>query len=92
MAKKKKKSFEKTSQEDRIIKANAARAVLEDPVIQEAFETLEEYYTESWVNSEIDDNIARERVFLKLRALDDLKKELTSMITSGKDNILARNG
>ena len=44
------------------------------------------------INSEIDDNIARERVFLKLRALDDLKKELTSMITSGKDNILARNG
>ena len=92
MAKKKKKSFEKTSQEDRIIKANAARAVLEDPVIQEAFENLEEHYNDSWTNSDLDDSISRERIFLKLRALDDLKKELTMMITSGKDNILARNG
>ena len=92
MAKKKKKSFEKTSQEDRIIKANAARSVLEDPVIQEAFDNLEDLYNEAWVNSNIEDSISRERIFLSLRALSDLKRELESMINSGDENLIARNG
>ena len=92
MPKKKKKPLERTSQEDRIIKANAASAVLNDPVIQEAFENLEEHYNDSWTNADLDDSVSRERIFLKLRALNELKKELTMMITSGQDNILARNG
>ena len=90
--KKKKGSLERATVEERILKANAARSVLEDPVIQEAFENLEEHYNEKWVNSEVDDSITRERVFLSLRALSDLKTELESMINSGDENLIARNG
>ena len=90
--KKKKGSLERATVEERILKANAARSVLEDPVIQEAFENLEEHYNEKWVNSEVEDSITRERVFLSLRALSDLKTELESMINSGDVNLIARNG
>ena len=93
MAKKKKKSsLERATVEERVIKANAARSVLEDPVIQEAFDNLEDLYNEAWVNSNIEDSISRERIFLSLRALSDLKKELESMINSGDENLIARNG
>ena len=93
MAKKKKKSsLARTTVEERVIKGNAARSVLEDPVIQEAFENLEEHYNEKWINSEVEDSITRERVFLSLRALSDLKTELQSMVNSGDENLIARNG
>jgi hypothetical protein len=92
MAKKKKKNFVRTSQEDRIIKSNAANLILNEPVFQEALENLEEHYNDSWTNSDLEDSVSREIIFLKLRALNELKKELTMMITSGQENILARNG
>jgi len=90
--KKKKNSLERATVEERVLKANAARFVLEDPVIQEAFDNLEDLYNEQWVNSDIEDSISRERIFLSLRALSDLKKELESMINSGDENLIARNG
>jgi len=89
---KKKSSLQRATVEERILKANAARSVLEDPVIQEAFENLEDHYHEQWVNSDIEDSITRERLFLSLRALSDLKTELESMINSGDENLIARNG
>mgnify|MGYP003139217235 CR=1 FL=1 len=92
MPKKKKSSLQRATVEERVIKANAAKHVLEDPVIQEAFDNLEEHYNERWVNSDLEDSITRERVFLSLRALSDLKDELTSMINSGDENLIARNG
>ena len=93
MAKKKKKSsLERATVEERVLKANAARFVLEDPVIQEAFDNLEDLYNEAWVNSNIEDSISRERIFLSLRALSDFKRELESMINSGDENLIARNG
>ena len=92
MAKKKKKNFVRTSQEDRIIKSNAANLILNEPVFQEALENLEEHYNDSWTNSDLEDSVSREIILLKLRALNELKKELTMMITSGQENILARNG
>ena len=93
MGKRKKKgSFERATVEERVLKANAARSVLEDPVIQEAFENLEDHYNEAWVNSGLEDSVARERIFLSLRALSDLKNELSSMINSGDENLIARNG
>lgn len=90
--KKKKSSLTRTTVEERVIKGNAARSVLEDPVIQEAFDNLEEHYNEEWINSEVEDSITRERVFLSLRALSDLKTELQSMVNSGDENLIARNG
>ena len=90
--KKKKNSLERATVEERVLKAGAARFVLEDPVIQEAFDNLEDLYNEAWVNSNIEDSISRERIFLSLRALSDLKKELESMINSGDENLIARNG
>ncbi len=90
--KKKKSSLARTTVEERVIKGNAARSVLEDPVIQEAFDNLEEHYNEKWINSEVEDSITRERVFLSLRALSDLKTELQSMVNSGDENLIARNG
>jgi len=90
--KKKKSSLARTTVEERVIKGNAARSVLEDPAIQEAFDNLEEHYNEKWINSEVEDSITRERVFLSLRALSDLKTELQSMVNSGDENLIARNG
>ena len=42
--KKKKGSLERATVEERVLKASAAKSVLENPVIQEAFENLEEHY------------------------------------------------
>jgi len=90
--KKKKGSLERATVEERVLKASAAKFVLENPVIQEAFDNLEEHYNEKWVNSEMEDSVTRERVFLSLRALSDLKSELESMINSGDESLIARNG
>ena len=77
--KKKKGSLERATVEERVLKASAAKSVRENPVIQEAFENLEEHYNEKWV-------------FLSLRALSDLHSELESMINSGDESLIARNG
>ena len=84
--KKKKGSLERATVEERVLKASAAKSVLENPIIQEAFENLEEHYNEKWVNSEIEDSVT------SLRALSDLPSELESMINSGDERLIARNG
>jgi len=75
---------ERTPKEKRISKGNAAEKLLFDPIIQEAFEKLENKYNSAWVSSGLEDNQKRETLYLSLRALGEFKLELESMINSGK--------
>lgn len=88
MNKKKGISTPKTTEET-IQQGNAATAVLNSPVFQEAFEILEERYISNWISSQLDDKDHRETQFLSLRVLSEVRLELESKINGGK--IAARN-
>ena len=74
----------RTPREERVRKGNAAERLFNDPVIQEAFEKLENKYNGAWVSSGLEDSQKRETLYLSLRALSEFKLELESMMNSGK--------
>ena len=78
----------RTPKEKRLKKGADAERLLNDPIIHEIFETLGSRYNNAWVSSGLDDTQKRETMFLALRALEEFKLELESMILGGK---LAQN-
>ena len=82
--KKKKGISEPKTTEEQIQQGNAAAAVINSPVFQEAFEILEGRYISNWISSSIDDKDKREVQFMSLRVLSEVRLELESMINSGK--------
>ena len=74
--------------EKRLKKGADAERLLNDPIIHEIFETLGSRYNNAWVSSGLDDTQKRETMFLALRALEEFKLELESLILGGK---LAQN-
>lgn len=61
-----------------------ARLILDDPLVQEAFASLETMYIDDWKTSTVDDEVKRDRAYMSLRALNDLKSALQSFVDTGK--------
>ena len=74
----------RTPKEKRVKKGADAERLLNDPIIHEIFETLGSRYNNAWVSSGLDDTQKRETMFLALRALEEFKLELESLILGGK--------
>ena len=73
-----------TPKDKRLKKGADAERLLNDPIIQEIFETLGSRYNNAWVSSGLEDTQKRETMFLALRALGEFKLELESLILGGK--------
>lgn len=64
-------------------KADRARALLEDPVLTEAFDKLRLQYLQAIEDSAPTDSDQREKLFIAMRTLPAVKKHLESMLFNG---------
>jgi hypothetical protein len=64
--------------------ARRANDVLMDPVLVEAFNELEARYTSEWKTSKVDEGIKRERAYIAVQMLDDLKTQLQIYVDQGR--------
>ena len=65
-------------------RAAKVEALLSDPLITEAFETLEQEFVTAWKQSAIADQAARENIYQLLQALEALKGHFVKVLEDGK--------
>ncbi len=65
-------------------RARRAQSLLNDPLIVEAFETLEKDLLDSWKHSGTSDKETRESLWLAMRLLDRLHIHLQSILETGQ--------
>ena len=70
--------------EQAIRRAREAEALLENPLLQEAFEKLEGAYTQAFLNTNYDDAEGRERCFRMTHAVQQVRSQLQEVVTNGK--------
>tara|TARA_R100000995_G_scaffold48357_1_gene23152 strand:+ start:6460 stop:6720 length:261 start_codon:yes stop_codon:yes gene_type:complete len=61
-----------------------AQAILKDPLVVEALETLEQQYIDAWKTSPNRDEEGRERIYLLMKSLEVFKGHLISVVETGK--------
>lgn len=61
-----------------------AEALLRDPLITEAFQTLETEFVTAWKQSAISDQAARENVYQLLQALEAFKGHFSKVLEDGR--------
>ena len=70
---------------DEIIRrAERARAILDDPLVKDAFAQLEQDCLSKWRHSRDEDSAGRERLYQSLRLIDQLRQDFTSLVLSGR--------
>jgi hypothetical protein len=69
-------------------RSERAQALLDDPLLVDAFAALEAKWLSAWRNSPSRDSDGREKIWLHLKALEELKGQLESVLTDG---IVARD-
>ena len=65
-------------------RARRAQSLLNDPLIKEAFETLEKDLLATWKQSGTGDKETRESLWLAMRLLDRLRIHLQSILETGQ--------
>jgi hypothetical protein len=80
----KKKGVTPQTVEDVVAQANEAETLLQSPVFVESCELLEDKFINEWISSGVGDEMKRERCYMSLRVLSEIKLEIESMINSGK--------
>ena len=65
-------------------RARRAQSLLNDPLIIEAFETLEKDLLDTWKQSGTGDKETRESLWLAMRLLDRLRIHLQSILETGQ--------
>jgi hypothetical protein len=73
---------ETTLQQD-ITRAHRAKALVEDPLIAEAFTALEKSYIEFWRVTRPADVVTREKLFLAINVLGKVQDHLKHVIANG---------
>jgi hypothetical protein len=61
-----------------------AKQLLENPMLRAAFVVLENEYLAAWRGSDHGDAAKRETAFFRLRALDEMKRDLSAVVSGGK--------
>ena len=61
-----------------------AKRLLNDPMYNEAFDTLGESIFNTWANTSVNDVESREQCWLSLRLLERLRLHLTSIVETGE--------
>jgi hypothetical protein len=67
-----------------ITNGERARALLEDAVLWDAFDTLKNKYTDAWRTSAPEQSADRERVYYALQGLEMVKRALRVILDNGK--------
>jgi len=61
-----------------------ANELVMDPILQQAFAELEQKYTMEWKTSKVDEPTKRERAYVAVQMLDDLKTQLQIYVDQGR--------
>ena len=61
-----------------------AKRLLDNPLLKEAFATLEQEYTQAWKQTKASDEVAREKLWMALNQLSKVQTQLHSVIQTGK--------
>ncbi len=67
-----------------IARGERAQQLLNDPLLVEAFETIEKELHDQWQNSPARDAEGREKLFLTLKCLHKMHGHLVNVLESGK--------
>jgi len=65
-------------------RASRVEALLQNPLINEAFEELEKGFVDAWKGSAIADSQNREHIYQLLQALEALKGHFEKVLQDGK--------
>lgn len=68
----------------RVAAADRARAYIDDPLLVGAFEALDARYLLAWRNSPADQPEMRERLWLYLQAIAEVRAELNTALEDGE--------
>jgi len=69
--------------EEESIRADRAKEILENPLVIEAFETIERELTKALMNSPARDAEGREKLYLMNQLLGRVKKHFASVVNNG---------
>lgn len=72
------------SPEQQASRGDAAERLLKDELLNEAFNVLEQEYTNLWKQTKPSDEAAREKLWLSLRQLEMVRAQLHSVVQTGK--------
>jgi len=70
--------------ESEIERGNEAAQLLRNDMFKEAFETLSAYYVEALLNTDLDDDQGRERLYLSVHVLRDIHAHIESVMRTGQ--------
>lgn len=65
-------------------RARNAKALVDSPLLKEAFETLEQAYIEAWKRTQATDMISREKLFLAVNQVSKVRDHLIAVISKGQ--------
>ena len=65
-------------------RAAHAERLLKDPLLQGAFEKLNDEFLRTWRQTDVNDTQARERIYNLCTALDAIKQQIASVVVDGK--------
>ena len=71
---------------DNELREHRANALVDNPLVQEAFDVLKEDLMNRWSSSGSADLEARESIWLAMRLLDKIHGHITSIIETGRMN------
>lgn len=64
-------------------RAQHAKALLEDETLTRAFDTLRDQYREAWEATAPNDSASREKLYLAMRTLPAVRKNLETLLMNG---------
>tara|TARA_R100000808_G_C2039641_1_gene79833 strand:- start:51 stop:314 length:264 start_codon:yes stop_codon:yes gene_type:complete len=70
--------------ETELERGNKAAELLRNPIFSESFEVLKDYYQDSWQQTDPNDVEARERIYVAINVLADIRRHIESVMTTGK--------
>jgi len=71
---------------DNELREHRAKALVDNPLFQEAFDVLKEDLMNRWAYSGSTDLEARESIWLAIRLLDKIRGHITSIVETGHMN------
>lgn len=72
------------TKDEQIRRGEAAKRLLEDPVLIEALERLERTYLDSWRRTDPKDTEGRERLWVALQVAEEFARNLRAIADSGE--------
>jgi hypothetical protein len=70
--------------EEQMARGKRAELLLNNPLLEEILGKIETTWTHKWKASKAEDTVLREQAYLMLSNLEEFKRELRSVLDSGK--------